>query len=75
MPGIFLCFLYLVVTPIVLRTTVPMFKKYAKESGEIRYWVMAMLLLFMASLPIKMVLRWTLNLKYIVAIREYFLNI
>jgi len=33
------------------------------------------LLLFMASLPIKMVLRWTLNLKYIIAIPEYFFNI
>ena len=31
-------------------------------------------LLFMAALPLKMVLRWTLNLKYIVAIPEYFLN-
>jgi hypothetical protein len=29
----------------------------------------------MASLPIKMVLRWTINLKYLVAIPEYFLNI
>ena len=33
------------------------------------------LLLFMASLPIKMVLRWTINLKYLVAIPEYFFNI
>jgi hypothetical protein len=29
----------------------------------------------MASLPIKMVLRWTLNLKYLVAIPELFFNI
>jgi hypothetical protein len=29
----------------------------------------------MMSLPIKMVLRWAVNLKYIVAIPEYFLNI
>jgi hypothetical protein len=29
----------------------------------------------MFSLPIKMVLRWTMNLKYIVAIPEYFFNI
>jgi len=26
-------------------------------------------------LPIKMVLRWTINLKYLVAIPEYFFNI
>jgi hypothetical protein len=29
----------------------------------------------MAALPIKMVLRWTMNLKYIVAIPEIFFNI
>ncbi len=28
----------------------------------------------MAALPLKMVLRWTLNLKYIIAIPEFFLN-
>ena len=36
--------------------------------------VMANLLLFMLSLPIKMVLRWIFNLKYLVTIPEYFLN-
>ena len=41
----------------------------------LRYVVLATLILFMASLPIKMVLRWTLNLKYLVAIPEYFFNI
>ena len=44
------------------------------KMGFVRYMLMANLLLFMASLPVKMVLRWTLNLKYIVAIPEYFLN-
>ena len=29
----------------------------------------------MMSLPIKMVLRWAVNLKYIVAIPEWFFNI
>ena len=38
------------------------------------YMVLANLLLFMASLPIKMVLRWSFNLKYLIAIPEYFLN-
>ena len=32
------------------------------------------MLLFMLSLPLKMVLRWTVNLKYIISIPEYFLN-
>ena len=42
--------------------------------GFIRFNIMANLLLFMAALPIKMVMRWVLNLKYIVAIPEWFLN-
>ena len=36
--------------------------------------LMSNLLLLMLTLPIKMVLRWTLNMKYIVHIDEYFLN-
>jgi hypothetical protein len=36
---------------------------------------MSNLLLFMAILPLKMVLRWTLNLKYIISIPEFFLNL
>ena len=51
------------------------FRKYIAEAGWIRYAVLAGLLLFMASLPIKMVLRWTINLKYLVAIPEFFFNI
>ena len=34
--------------------------------GFVRFMVLVMLLQFMAALPIKMVLRWTMNLKYIV---------
>jgi hypothetical protein len=51
------------------------FRKYIEQAGMLRYMVLAFLLLFMASLPIKMVLRWTINLKYLVAIPEYFFNI
>ncbi len=36
---------------------------------------MTFLLLCMAALPIKMVLRWLFNLKYIIGIPEYFFNI
>ena len=43
--------------------------------GFDRFIVLVVLLQFMASLPIKMVLRWTLNLKYIVYIPEIFFNI
>jgi hypothetical protein len=43
--------------------------------GAVRFQIMMFLLLCMFSLPIKMVLRWTINLKYVVAIPEYFFNI
>ena len=44
------------------------------KMGFIRYMVMANLLLFMAAIPLKMVLRWAFNLKYLIYIPEYFLN-
>ncbi|HWE39166.1 MAG TPA: hypothetical protein VG406_21635 [Isosphaeraceae bacterium] len=72
-PGILICLAYFTVTPAVLWFTV--FKKYRKEAGFLRFSVLATLLLFMAALPMKMVLRWTINLKYLVAIPEYFFNI
>jgi hypothetical protein len=43
--------------------------------GPWRYAVFVMLLLSMFSLPIKMVLRWLFNLKYIIAMPEIFFNI
>jgi hypothetical protein len=36
---------------------------------------MIFLFLLMIALPIKMFLRWTMNLKYIVGIPEFFFNI
>lgn len=71
-PGILALIGYLVLLPPVLATTV--FRKFFVRMGFIRYMLMANLLLLMASLPIKMVLRWTFNLKYIIHIDEYFLN-
>jgi hypothetical protein len=73
LPGIALCLAYFIFMPLVLRRL--FFQKYYEQAGFLRYMTLAILLLFMASLPIKMVLRWTLNLKYIVAIPEYFFNI
>jgi Cytochrome b(C-terminal)/b6/petD len=51
------------------------FKGFYASLGPIRFYVMMFLLLAMAALPIKMILRWLLNLKYIVGIPEYFFNI
>ncbi len=43
--------------------------------GPTRYGLVIFLVLSMVSLPIKMYLRWTINLKYIIAMPEYFFNI
>lgn len=73
LPG-FLCIVfYLGVLPMLGAMTV--FRTFYLRMGFIRYMVFANLLLMMASLPIKMVLRWTMDLKYIVSIPEFFFNI
>ena len=64
---------YLVALPGILAKT--FLKSYVEKLGLIRYSVFVILLLSMAGLPIKMYLRWTINLKYIISIPEFFLNI
>jgi hypothetical protein len=70
--GIALVLGYFIALPPLMAVTV--FRGFYQRMGFIRYMVLANLLLFMMSLPIKMVLRWTINLKYLIAIPEYFLN-
>ena len=72
-PGIMIILAYFLLTPYIMYRF--FFKKYAEQAGMLRFMTLAILMLFMASLPIKMVLRWTMNLKYIVAIPELFFNI
>ena len=50
-------------------------RKYHQKMGPWRYAIFVMLLLGMVALPIKMILRWTINLKYLVFIPEWFFNI
>jgi Cytochrome b(C-terminal)/b6/petD len=50
-------------------------KKYYDKLGPGRYYVTVFLFLMMMSLPAKMLMRWIFNLKYIVAIPEFFFNI
>ncbi|MCA9185402.1 MAG: hypothetical protein R3E01_24325 [Pirellulaceae bacterium] len=73
LPGILLVFGYLAVMPPLMAMTV--FRKFFVRMGFIRFMVMSNLLLMMGLLPLKMVLRWTINLKYIINIPEYFLNL
>lgn len=65
LPGILMLGAFFVVLPVVLAKTV--LKKIALSLGPVRYGVLVFLFLSMALLPIKMVLRWTMNLKYFVA--------
>jgi hypothetical protein len=72
LPGLVGLFVYLVVLPPLMAVTV--FRGMFAKMGLIRFMIMAQLMLLMLSLPLKMVLRWSFNLKYIVAIPELSLN-
>ena len=72
LPGIALVFAYLGLAPALALGPL---RRFYLKMGAPRYYVGAMLFLIMLSLPIKMVLRWLFNLKYIVNIQEIFFNI
>ena len=72
-PGFATVITFLAILPPILGNTI--FRKIYQQIGFFRFNVLVNLFLFMAALPIKMMLRWTLNLKYIVAIPEWFFNI
>jgi hypothetical protein len=71
--GIVLVLLYTFALPVFLART--WLKPYYEKMGGPRYYVGVFLFLMMMSLPIKMLARWIFNLKYIVAIPEFFFNI
>ena len=71
--GILLVLFYVFSLPVILARV--WFKGYYEKLGGPRYYVGAFLFLMMMALPIKMLARWLFNLKYIVAIGEYFFNI
>jgi hypothetical protein len=73
LPGIVLVLIYLLALPPLLAKTV--LRPFLIKIGFIRFFLLVNLFQFMAALPIKMILRWTINLKYIVYIPEYFFNI
>jgi hypothetical protein len=73
LPGLIIVFVYMVLLPPILAKTI--LRSFFIRMGFVRFFVLVTLIQFMACLPIKMVLRWSFNLKYIVFIPEYFLNI
>jgi hypothetical protein len=71
--GIVFVLAYVFALPVVLGKTA--FKRFHEKLGAPRYYVTVFLFLMMMALPIKMLMRWIFNLKYIVAIPEFFFNI
>jgi hypothetical protein len=71
--GIVLMLGYFVVLPVWLARS--FLRKYYDQMGLMRYVIFSHLLLWMVMIPIKMYLRWTVNLKYFVAIPEFLFNI
>ena len=72
LPGIVLVLAYLALPPLL---AVGPFRRFYLKMGAPRYYVGTFLFLIMLALPIKMVLRWLFNLKYILHIQEIFFNI
>jgi hypothetical protein len=72
-PGILIVLFYVFALPVLLAKS--WFKGYYEKLGPPRYYVSVFLFLMMMSLPIKMLARWLFNLKYVVAIPEFFFNI
>ena len=72
--GIFFVLGYFLVLPPALVIFSKFFRKMFIKMGFMRYMVMTFLLLSMGLFPIKMVARWTVNLKYFISIPEWLLN-
>lgn len=68
----FTCF-WIFILPVILARTV--MRRLYTQMGSIRFYVMAFHLVVMALMPLKMGLRWTLNLKYFVYLPEFNLNL
>jgi len=64
---------YFLVLPTLLARTI--LKDLHAKLGNFRYSIFIIFLLIAVFLPIKMYLRWVFNLKYIIAIPEFFFNI
>ena len=74
-PGIVLVIIYLSALPPVLVVSSKFFRNLFSRMGFLRFMVLSNLIQMMALLPIKMVLRWTVDMKYFISIPEYFLNL
>ena len=71
--GIVFIAAWMFVLPVILARTV--FRRMYDTMGPGRFYVMATLLVVMALLPVKMVLRWIFILKYFIYLPEFNLNL
>jgi hypothetical protein len=74
LPGILSVIAYFALVPPLLVVLSKSFQTMFIRMGFVRYMVMTNLLLMMMLLPIKMLFRWTVNLKYFISMPEYMLN-
>ena len=73
--GIIVSVAYILMLPPLIVKCTQAGKKLYDDLGSIRYHILVLLFLIMMSLLIKMVLRWLFQLKYIVALPEWELNL
>jgi hypothetical protein len=73
LPGLAIVGAYMTVFPLLLVKT--FLKPIQKQLDVVRFAIVMGLLLFMFSMPLKMLGRWMFNLKYVVYIPEYFINL
>src|SRR5688500_51840 len=74
LPGILIVIGYFAMVPPLLVVMSRFFQNMFIRMGFLRYMLMTNLLLTMMLLPIKMLGRWTVNLKYFISMPEYMLN-
>jgi hypothetical protein len=74
LPGILLVIGYFAMVPPLMVVLSKYFQTMFIRMGFVRYMVMTNLLLMMMLLPIKMLARWTVNMKYFISLPEYMLN-
>jgi Cytochrome b(C-terminal)/b6/petD len=75
LPGFAVVLAYFVALPPLLTKKIGYLRGLLEKLGIVRYGILINLMLLMAALPIKMILRWLFNLKYIISIPEIFFNI
>jgi hypothetical protein len=71
--GIILTLAWIFVLPVLLAKTV--MRRMFDQMGSLRFYILAIHLVVMAMLPVKMVLRWLLTLKYFINLPEFNLNL